>query len=205
MGFSNSTRIEANHNRSYIKVRIEVEQKFPVADMVALREQLTGLGAAFAEAELQVDTYFAHPSRDFSLTDEATRLRQVGVDNCLTYKGPKLDATTKTRREIEVPLAKGEPTADSATELLEALGFTKVAVVRKHRIHSTLPWRQWAIEIALDEIAQIGSFIELEIVANDENLGPAREAIGGLASHLGLANAERRSYLELLLAKRAGT
>ena len=80
---------------------IEVEQKFPVADRAALDRQLAALGFVPRDAELQVDQYFAHPARDFARTDEALRIRRVGQFNYITYKGPKLDATTKTRREIE--------------------------------------------------------------------------------------------------------
>ena len=49
----------------------------------------------------QVDTYFSHPARDFAATDEALRIRSIDQENFVTYKGPKLDATTKTRREID--------------------------------------------------------------------------------------------------------
>ena len=69
------------------------------------------------------DRYFAHPSRDFARTDEALRLRRIGEFNFITYKGPKLDATTKTRREIEIGLADGQQAATDAAELLAAIGF----------------------------------------------------------------------------------
>lgn len=49
----------------------EVEQKFLVADMQALEERLIALGAKIEDPQLEVDLYFAHPSRDFSKTDEA--------------------------------------------------------------------------------------------------------------------------------------
>ena len=66
------------------------------------------LGATIEPPVVQVDQYFAHPARDFAQTDEALRLRRVGKQNFITYKGSKIDATTKTRREIELPLAPGE-------------------------------------------------------------------------------------------------
>ena len=46
------------------------------------------------------------PCRDFAQTDEALRIRTVGDTSFVTYKGPKLDATTKTRRELELPLRR---------------------------------------------------------------------------------------------------
>ena len=85
----------------------EVELKFPVADPQSLANKLTAMGATILPAQEEVDLYFAHPSRDFVQTDEALRLRRKGDANCITYKGPKIDATTKTRREIELPLTSG--------------------------------------------------------------------------------------------------
>jgi adenylate cyclase, class 2 len=182
---------------------IEVEQKFHVADLASLEGRLTGLGLEKHEAITQVDCYFAHPARDFADTDEALRLRQVGDLNYITYKGPKLDATTKTRRELEIPLAPGSTMASSAVSLLEALGFTKVAEVRKRRIHSTLRWQNRLLSVSLDRIDELGDFVELEIVTNQDDVAAARECLASLANQLGLTDNERRSYLELLLEARA--
>ena len=105
---------------------IEVEQKFRVDDLAALQRRLAELGARPGETQIQVDCYYAHPTRDFAATDEALRLRRIGPSNYITYKGPKLDETTKTRREIEIPLPAGGAAAAQAAELLEVLSFRKV-------------------------------------------------------------------------------
>ena len=112
-------------------MRYEVEMKFPVAEMAVLESRLTGLGATIGESQSEVDTYFAHPARDFAKTDEALRIRRKGIANFITYKGPKIDAATKTRREIDLPLPPGEDTAQAWTGLLDALGFAAVGEVRK--------------------------------------------------------------------------
>jgi len=79
------------------EMQFEVEQKFPVADLADVENRLAALGATFVDEVVQVDRYFAHPSRDFAKTDEAIRIRQVGDANFITYNGPKIDTTTKTR------------------------------------------------------------------------------------------------------------
>ena len=81
-----------------LAMQYEVELKFPVADLGAIEARLVELGTRFDEAVTQVDRYFAHPARDFARTDEALRIRQVGNACYVTYKGPKVDAATKTRR-----------------------------------------------------------------------------------------------------------
>lgn len=179
----------------------EVEQKFRVADPAAVERGLAALGAEFGAAVAQVDRYYAHPSRDFAATDEALRIRSVGGANFVTYKGPKIDSITKTRREIELPLEAGAAGANKFATLLEALGFRFVAEVRKQRRAGSLAWRQREVHAALDEVIGLGAFVELETTADEAALAAARECISSLSQHLGLSHGERRSYLELLLAK----
>jgi adenylate cyclase class 2 len=181
-------------------MHLEVEQKFPVGSLAEIRPRLAALGATFAGPIDQADTYFAHPSRDFAATDEALRLRRVGNTNCITYKGPRLDGQTKTRKELELPLASGEEAFDQYSQLLAALGFHAVATVHKRREAAHLAWEGLAIEAALDSVARVGQFVELEISADEGHLDQAQAAIASLAKELGLRVAERRSYLELLLA-----
>lgn len=178
----------------------EVEQKFPVPDLATAESRLAALGATISEPQQEVDLYFAHPARDFARTDEAIRIRRKGASNWLTYKGPKIDATTKTRREIDLPLAQGEAAAAAWRELLEALGFTPVAEVRKSRRKAMVHWQGHRVECSLDDVQRLGTYVELEIVAEAEGVEAARACLASLAETLGLCGSERRSYLELLLA-----
>jgi adenylate cyclase, class 2 len=180
----------------------EVEQKFPTAGLAVVEERLAALGAAISPPHDEIDLYFAHPVRDFAKTDEALRLRHKGETNCITYKGPKIDPTTKTRREIELPLAPGAGSLASWVAMLKALGFTRVGEVHKSRRKAIVPWQGRQVEASLDEVQQLGTFVELELVTEAEDLEPAKACIASLAENLGLAAGERRSYLELLLELR---
>jgi adenylate cyclase, class 2 len=180
----------------------EVEMKFPVADVSALESELKELGAKICEPKTEVDVYFAHPARDFSETDEALRIRRKGSHNFITYKGPKIDATTKTRREIDLPLPEGESAAETWTGLLAALGFSPVGEVVKSRRKAQVAWQGRSIEVSLDHIDRLGDFVELELIAAESEVAAARACIVALAESLHLAGSERRSYLELTLAHR---
>ena len=180
-------------------MKYEVEQKFPVADMAALESRLAALGATTGEPQVELDRYFAHPARDFSKTDEALRIRRKGSANFITYKGPKIDKTTKTRQEIELPLGAGEASADSWTKILEVLGFVAVGEVRKSRRKARIVWQDRQVEGSLDEVDRLGTFAELELVVDAEEVDAAKACIASLAEALGLADSQRRSYLELLL------
>ena len=185
-------------------MKYEVEQKFPVVDLAAFEAKLVDLGATICESHSEIDHYYAHPARDFAATDEALRIRRTDRSSYLTYKGPKVDATTKTRREIELGLWAQEAKVLTLESLLEALGFSPVAEVCKYRRKATVLWHGRQIEAALDEVVDVGTFVELELVAEEEELEPARACIASLAEALGLSQSERRSYLELLLQRRGG-
>jgi adenylate cyclase class 2 len=183
-------------------MQLEVEQKHRVEDVAAMVARLEQRGVTVGPPVSQSDQYFAHPSRDFAKTDEALRIRTVGGRSFVTYKGPKLDATTKTRRELELPLEDTDAEGSRFGELLQALEFRPVACVRKHRRSFHLQHCGREVEGALDDVEGVGTFIELELQVNDADLEGARATIISLASELTLGESERRSYLELLLLQR---
>jgi len=183
-------------------MNFEVEQKFPVADMAALESRLAAIDATISPPGLEVDLYFAHPARDFARTDEALRIRRKGPFNFITYKGPKIDRTTKTRHEIDLPLPSGKESADGWMAMLEALGFAPVGEVRKSRRKVDIRWQGRCVEGSLDEVERLGTFAELELVVEAAGVESAKACIASLAETLGLADSERQSYIELLLAGR---
>jgi adenylate cyclase class 2 len=187
----------------------EVEQKFRVADPAALESRLVALAARFRDPVEQVDRYFAHPCRDFVKTDEALRLRRVGDEVAVTWKGPRIDSAAKSRRELELGLAEvpalpggprgGQATLDRWTELLEALGFRPVRDVAKRRRAARVLWQGTEVEVALDTVAGLGDFLELELQAAQGEVPLATACIESLARQLGCGEPERRSYLELVI------
>jgi adenylate cyclase class 2 len=177
----------------------EVELKFPLADTTSMLSQLEQLGAKPAAERHQQDRYFAHPTRDFAKTDEALRIRSDGQQNCITYKGPVLDLQVKLRHEIETPVAEGRDACEQLTEMFGLLGFREVRTVSKRRTPYHLTWNDLSIELTLDEVEGLGSFVEIEALADDSTRDIARNTILELAEHLGLQNSERKSYLGMLL------
>ncbi len=178
----------------------EVELKFPLADVARVQRELQELGAEFHKTQEQVDTYFAHPQRDFATTDEALRVRRQGDDVCITYKGPRDPGPVKSRREIELPVGAGE--AQSATELadlLTLLGFRAVRDVAKNRDFYHLRWQDRDLEICLDRVQNLGEFLEIETLADAADRDQAAAVVLSLAKHLELGEAEPASYLHLLL------
>jgi predicted adenylyl cyclase CyaB len=88
-------------------------------------------------------------------------------------------------------------------ELLLALGFRPVAEVRKSRRLGLLRWQGREVEVALDTLPTLGSFVEFELSADEAEVDGARQALLALAAQLELHEGVRTSYLELLLAQNA--
>jgi adenylate cyclase class 2 len=133
------------------------------------------------------------------VTDEALRIRTVGAESVVTYKGPKLGGSAKTRFELELPLAA--KTSDGWTEMLTRLDFRAVATVRKRRELFELTQEGRAFELSIDEVEGLGAFAEVETIADEASREKAEHAVLALAAELGLTDAEPRSYLEMLLRK----
>jgi adenylate cyclase class 2 len=182
---------------------VEVEMKFAIEDFAPVEKRVTEWGGVVTGERKETDHYFNAPDRDFSQTDEALRLRRIGSSNFVTYKGPKRDSQTKTRSEVEVPLGAGDGVARDFAELMQRLGYSPVATVHKRRRIFNLDREGFRLEVCLDEVEELGRFVELEILAPEEQLDAARAVLQQSARALSLTDSERRSYLELLLGKRS--
>jgi adenylate cyclase class 2 len=182
----------------------EVELKFRVADHRALLAALERRGASPGEAVVQEDHYLAHPARDFAATDEALRLRREGPSSAITYKGPKHGGPTKTREELEVPVAPGDAAFADLLRLFERLGFRPVRTIRKTRRAFGLEAEGRALAVTLDAVDGLGAFAEVEaLAAGVADLPAAQRAVLALAAELGLEQLEPRSYLRMHLERDA--
>ena len=175
----------------------EVEMKFRDVDPKAFKQRILQHGARFVGTKSQVDRYFNHPARDFGQTDEALRIRRDGDSNCVTYKGPKIDSSTKTRKEIEIPLGSGDTLTPFGTMLVE-LGFRETLTVSKRREVYELEEDGLPLEIAIDEVEGLGTFVEVEAAADEADFERVRAGVLNFAERFDLCVPERRSYLEML-------
>jgi adenylate cyclase class 2 len=185
----------------------EVELKLR-ADHDSVRTALDDAGASLDRRVRQVDTYYDAPHRDFAETDEALRLREEtreGVGGSegdeqpetttrITYKGPLVEAESKTREEHETAVADG----DEAAGILAGLGFEPAAVVEKERTFFVLD----GYTVSLDRVDGLGEFVEVEAeAAESDDIADVREGAADVLCRLGLDPDDqiRTSYLGLLL------
>jgi adenylate cyclase class 2 len=177
---------------------IEVEIKCPINNPEEIAEKLIqNVNAKFIKTVYQKDFYLQHPSRNLGETDEAIRVRDSDEGTQLTYKGPKIDASSKTREELSVFVDNLE----IILKIFERIGFLPIAkVIKSRRIFQI----DGNIIASIDKVQDLGNFIELEFEANDyTQVEVKREELFSILDKLGLSkeNTERRSYLELLMSK----
>ena len=183
-------------------VMIEVEFKFPVDSLDSVRKKCLQMGAMVGETSVQSDEYINDPVRDFAKQDKALRIRTDNGKPLLTFKGPNLDPTAKIRQEIEMPLGD-EATAEQIKDVFFGIGFFSVAKVCKRRETLELKWQDTMVHVCLDDVEEVGGFVELELVVEDDgNIEEAKNLLNSLADALGLSGSIRTSYLELLLKNR---
>lgn len=184
---------------------IEVELKFPVASIEEIRSHLQSLGAISEGVSVQADEYFNDPKRNYAKLDIAVRIRQSDDEFWLTFKGPNLDPAAKIRKEIEMPL-KDALAAEQMRGVLAGMGLVSVAKVMKRREEFVGCDDLSCVHFCLDEVAEVGGFVELELVVeSQEGVEPAKLKLIALADQLGLSGSTRTSYLEMLLESREST
>jgi len=181
----------------------EVELKVR-ADHASVQERLDRLGATPLGTVVQEDTYFDAPDRNFAETDEALRVRRERpadgeAETVLTYKGPLVDAASKTREEAETGVGDG----GTVRAILEGLGYEAAATVRKERFRYALG----ECTVTLDAVDGLGEYVEVEIDTErdldggGETLDRLRGKAADVLSRLGLDPDDQitTSYLGLLL------
>ena len=176
---------------------IEFELKAKVDDLGPVREALLARGARNDGVRDEHDVYYNHPARDFAVTDEALRVRYAGKSAVMTYKGAKLAGTRlKAREELNLAVEDGHV----FETVLERLGFRRTAIVRKRREL----WTYGGASIALDEVASLGTFAEVEIIGEAGD-GAIEERVNAIARSIGITGEPiTASYLELVLEAGAG-
>ncbi len=158
-------------------IQLEQEVKFPLPSIDAGAFKLAALGARVeTKRHFEANILYDFPDGRLSKRDEALRLRRVGDDAWLTWKGPQHGVgRIKQRRELETLLEDG----DAVEGILEALGVEECFRYEKYRTSYRLHRLEDAV-LTLDE-TPMGAFMEIEAA-------PAR--ITELAEKLGLDMAD---------------
>jgi len=145
---------------------IEIEIKLPLINPQEVREFLNTHAKLVSENIYQKDTYFVPQHRDFLAEKypfEWLRLRQSSKDISINYKHFHPENVEKTDYCDELETKIGDSSV--MENMLKSLDFKEVIVVEKSRT----TWLFEDVEIVVDEVSNLGSYIELEATKHFEN------------------------------------
>jgi len=197
---------------------IEVEIKVKIENPDDMRKKFIEHSGIYKMSLLHEDTYFNMPEglRDFRKSDEALRIRksiESHIDRkeprqkpkyFITYKGQKMDSTTKTRKELESIVEEGETLRD----ILKLLGFREIFTVKKERELYEFEYQGHKVEALVDYLPILKEhFIEVEIGTDSkEEIDKATRVLFDFLNIFGIREEQsiRKSYLELIADKFKG-
>lgn len=184
------------------KKLLEIERKRQLTgDAKELIKQLQDLGFKPKSSRHEIDTYYSRPDVDFMQTVECLRIRQRDGFTEVTYK-PATTTATHTKNDViikpetNLPIQPGD--AATAKQLLTNLGMVRLVEVNKYRRSfqsSDFP----QATVAIDEIKDAGTFVEVEVLSDDKT--SALAMISEIETKLGLDSAEvvTRPYRDICM------
>lgn len=175
----------------------EIEIKYRLATSSALNARLAALGGVPLGRFLERSVILDRVDRALLAANSALRVRErislvgesTNPQRLLTFKGPLLDAgSVKQREEIELTIGD----FDAAVTLFERLGYRGVIYYERRRE----TWRVEACEVAIDELPDRSTFVEIE--------GPSVSAVQACARPLDLSDGDRDPVTYVEYAARNG-
>jgi adenylate cyclase class 2 len=184
-------------------MNVEVEIKVKIENFEEIKLKVASVGKLIKSIK-QIDEYYVPCHRDFFSQKphptEWLRIRTNPDKVIFEYDksiNKKADGDQECAEEYETEISA----ADEFRKILNFLDFKKVITVDKQREY----WDCGDLEIALDKIEGLGSFIEVEAKGSFENNAEAKKACLNFSKKLGIKNAEtiqiNKGYPVLLLEK----
>ena len=179
---------------------IEVELKFPLLNKDELIKKLNKVAKLEKEEDYQKDVYYIPIHRNFldkKPVSEWLRLRETKKGFSINYKNwhKKDNPKTVSCDEFETKIESIE----SIKKILKCLDFNEIVTVEKIRS----VWTYKNVEIAIDQIKELGNFIELEkLTADDEDPYEVQEELLKVMESwllmLSLSRLKKERYITLI-------
>ncbi len=166
-------------------MRKEIEVKAKLINPEEVVDKLKELGCILSVPIVQHDTIFV--DSNFGVFDEfhtdvnILRIRETGERFLLTLKQPKSNELDVIEHETEVQ------DAGEMEEILHYMGFHEV--VQVHKTRSKSQYNDW--EICIDEVEGLGTFIEVERIADDSNAEAIQNELFEFLKSLGIRPEDR--------------
>lgn len=167
---------------------MEIEIKATFSDKEQVKATLKSLGAQEEKQKHQVDEYYNHPERDTRKTNEYIRLRYKPGENkgVFAYHVNIADGVTK---EYETQVDNLEV----FKHILHGLSFPLLGVIDKKRE----TFKLGEFSITLDEVKDIGNFIEIETDGEEVEIKAKKEACAEMLEKIGISRMRIRNDIWL--------
>jgi len=177
----------------------EIEVKARVKNQNQLMSKLGDLGIKLSEPIFQHDTIFAE--QDWEFTQFVTernilRIRRENNRTVLTLKRPGKNELDAEEHETEIS------NPDSMSDMLKLMEYLPVVEVKKERQKakynqnhpSPLLRKGGEIEICLDEVEELGTYIEVEKLVKEADTEKVQEELFQFLESLGIARSDRETH-----------
>ena len=163
----------------------EIEVKAKVSNLPSLLKKLEEIGCTLSTPISQVDRIFIPLTASIPTSpgEAALRIREQDGKYLYTVKQTKSNDLDCIEKEIEV-------SKEQATILLETfplIRFREVESVKKIRRKT----KYKELEICIDEVEELGTFIEVEKLSDEENGEQIQEELFVFLESLGVKREER--------------
>jgi len=178
----------------------EVEISFPLQNPKEVIEKLKDLGAEEKETEYQKDTYYIPSHKNFleqKPISDWLRIRETKKEATVNFKHWHNDGLKQAVSCDEYQTKVGD--AESIKNIFKQLDIKEIIVVEKNR----RKWNYKDIEVALDDVTELGSFIELEVIGDFSSVREAEKYLYEVLKELDakIGKQDYRGYPYLILEK----
>jgi len=157
---------------------MEIEIKATFDNKEEIKQALKDLQAQEEKVKHQIDEYYNHPSRDTRETNEYIRLRYNFGENTGVFEY-HINIADGVNKEFEVPVED----IKTFKQILENLNFPLLGIIDKNRETFKLD----EFTITLDEVKDIGNFLEIEIDGEESEIEIKRARCIELLEKIGLS------------------
>ncbi len=184
-------------------MNVEVEIKIKITNFKKIKDEISKKGK-LSKSIRQTDEYYVPCHRNFfnqkPYPMEWLRIRNNPDESIFEYDlsiNKKADGKQDYAEEYETVISN----VQDFRKILKFLDFKKIITVDKNRQY----WDCGNLEVVLDEIKDLGFFIEVEAKGDFENTAEAEKECIEFAQRLGIRNARdkqiKKGYPVLLLEK----
>jgi adenylate cyclase class 2 len=141
-------------------MKLEIEVKAKIKNLGVIISKLKKIGCIFSEPIIQDDYIYNVKGIDLSKIRSTLVLR-------IRVQGKRIIFTLKKNRNNELDCIEKEVDVNNKKKLediIELLGFKKTVEVHKKRIKT----KYHDYEICLDEVKDLGSFVEVEKMSDED-------------------------------------